>query len=120
MRTGLAAMRFGWVAYIIPFLFVLSPTLIMVGDARDIFLNVVTASFGVYVVSVATVGYYCRRLSVMRRCAIGLAGIASLVPDTVLGAGGWVDLGGIVASVILLGSEHLRQRHLRSAIGNRG
>ncbi len=32
MRTGYVAMRMGWVAYVIPFLFVLSPTLIMIGN----------------------------------------------------------------------------------------
>ena len=31
MRTGLAGVRFGWSAYIVPFLFVSSPTLLMQG-----------------------------------------------------------------------------------------
>ena len=32
MKTGFESMKMGWVAYIIPFLFVLSPTLILRGD----------------------------------------------------------------------------------------
>ena len=33
MATGWAAMRFGWSAYVIPVLFVFSPTLLLIGDA---------------------------------------------------------------------------------------
>ncbi|MHA1109434.1 MAG: TRAP transporter permease, partial [Alphaproteobacteria bacterium] len=33
LRTGFAAMRFGWLAFVIPFLFVASPTLLMEGSA---------------------------------------------------------------------------------------
>ncbi len=58
MRTGYAAMRMGWVAYVIPFLFVLSPTLIMVGTPWMIALNAATATVGVYIGSVAMTGYF--------------------------------------------------------------
>jgi TRAP-type uncharacterized transport system fused permease subunit len=36
MKTGWAAVRFGWVAYIIPFLFVRAPSLLMQGDVTTI------------------------------------------------------------------------------------
>jgi TRAP-type uncharacterized transport system fused permease subunit len=32
MRTGFTAMRFGWTAYIVPFLFIFSPALLLQGD----------------------------------------------------------------------------------------
>ena len=36
MRTAFAAVKFGWIAYLIPFLFVFSPNLIMQGATLDI------------------------------------------------------------------------------------
>jgi len=57
MQTAFAAMRFGWTAYIIPFLFVFSSALIMKGAWHDIVLAVVTAAFGVFAVSAGFAGY---------------------------------------------------------------
>ena len=47
MRTGFAAVRFGWSAYVVPFLFIAAPELLMIGDAWHIALAVVTALAGV-------------------------------------------------------------------------
>ena len=60
MRTGLAGVRFGWSAYIVPFLFVWSPTLLMQGSVFDVSLAFITAVLGIYLVSVAVVGYLLR------------------------------------------------------------
>ena len=38
MATALSAVRFGWPAYVVPFLFVLSPTLLMQGDTVSVLL----------------------------------------------------------------------------------
>ena len=50
---GLAAARFGWTAYIVPFLFVLSPTLLLIGRPMAIALAVLTALLGIWLVSIA-------------------------------------------------------------------
>ena len=56
MRTGLEAMKVGWVAYVIPFMFVFSPTLLMIGQPTAIIFDVVTAIVGVFLISVGGVG----------------------------------------------------------------
>ena len=58
--TGFAGVRFGWSAYIVPFLFVSSPTLLMQGPIPDVVLAVGTAIMGVYLVSVAVAGFMTR------------------------------------------------------------
>jgi len=63
MATGWAAMKFGWAAYVIPVLFVFSPTLIMIGEPVDITIAVITAAMGVWLVSAALAGYFSNRLS---------------------------------------------------------
>jgi TRAP transporter 4TM/12TM fusion protein len=110
MRTGYAAMRMGWVAYVIPFLFVLSPTLIAVGTPWMIVLNVATATVGVYVASVAMVGFFTRPLGAVTRILLGVGGLAAVFPDTAVGLHGVIDGAGIVLSAILLGREYLVAR----------
>ena len=46
MRTGFAACRFGWTAFIVPVLFVFSPSLLMVGEAGTIAWTFATFSAG--------------------------------------------------------------------------
>jgi TRAP-type uncharacterized transport system fused permease subunit len=98
-------MRMGWGAYVIPFLIVLSPTLIMVGMPWAIALNVVTATVGVFAGSVVLVGYFARPLTVVSRTLLGIGALAAVFPDTAIGAGGIIDLAGIVLVVAILGRE---------------
>jgi TRAP-type uncharacterized transport system fused permease subunit len=53
MRTGFAAMHFGRFAFIIPFMFVASPTLLMQCNPFIIVLDCVTDSIGTCLVSMA-------------------------------------------------------------------
>jgi TRAP transporter 4TM/12TM fusion protein len=92
MKTGFVAMRMGWVAYVIPFLFVLSPTI------------------GVYIVSVAMVGFFTRPLGVVTRILLALGGLAAVFPDTAIGASGTIDIAGIALSALVLGREYLATR----------
>jgi TRAP transporter 4TM/12TM fusion protein len=112
MKTGYVAMRMGWVAYVIPFLFVLSPTLLMIGPSWKIAQNVATATIGVYVVSVAMVGFFTRPLGAVTRVLLAIGGLAAVFPDTAIGAGGSVDILGLVLSAIILGREYLVTRQL--------
>jgi TRAP-type uncharacterized transport system fused permease subunit len=110
MKTGYVAMRMGWVAYVIPFLFVLSPTLLMVGAPWKIALNVASATIGVYIVSVAMVGFFTRPLGVVTRILLALGGLAAVFPDTAIGASGTIDIAGIALSILILGREYLATR----------
>jgi TRAP transporter 4TM/12TM fusion protein len=110
MATGFQAMRLGWVAYVIPFMFVLSPTLLMIGDPLHILLNIMTASFGVYIISVVFVGYFVRPLSLPVKAAMLLAGLMSIFPDTAIELGGVIDATGVVLGLLLLGWEYRSAR----------
>ncbi len=110
MKTGFVAMRMGWVAYVIPFLFALSPTLLMQGDPVNIAMNAVSATVGVYIASVAVTGFFTRPLSMPMRIVLALAGFAAVFPDSAIGAGGLVDLAGIVIGGGILVREHLAVR----------
>lgn len=110
MRTGYAAVKFGWMAYVIPFLFVLSPTLILQGAPEAIALAVVTALVGVWLVSVAVTGYATRPLGGAMRLAFAVSGFAALMPANAIAGGHWVDLAGVVAGIALTLREWLAGR----------
>ncbi|MEC7794370.1 MAG: TRAP transporter fused permease subunit [Pseudomonadota bacterium] len=86
MSTAWEAMRFGWTAYIVPFLFVFSPALLLIGEPGDIALAVSTAVIGVYAVSAAFVGWLRGPIATPLRLATGAAGVALMLPPGVGGA----------------------------------
>jgi TRAP transporter 4TM/12TM fusion protein len=102
MRTAFAACRFGWSAYIIPFLFVLSPELVLQGSVFGIALVVVTAIAGVWLVSVGSVGFLMRPLSVAVRVLFVAAGLGLLFPASAFEGALWSDLAGLALAVVLI------------------
>ena len=105
MKTGLAAVRFGWLAYLIPFLFVTSPSLLMVGEPVEIIGAFITAVFGIYLVSIGIMGYVVRPLGATVRLLFVAAGVLSIVPSDAFEAAILTDIAGILLGALLLGLE---------------
>jgi TRAP-type uncharacterized transport system fused permease subunit len=107
MRTGLEATRLGIVAYIVPFLFAFSPTLLLKGSPTDVSLAAVTAMVGTVLLAVALTGYLFREITEIRRALLGLAALALLFPH--VGPGilfSWVtNVAGIALAAAVLASE---------------
>lgn len=80
MKTGFAAVRFGWLAYVIPFLFVLSPSLLMRGDVSEILVTFFTAIAGVWLFSVGLIGFFVRPLGWPLRIGFLASGLFTLLP----------------------------------------
>jgi len=119
MRTGFAAMRFGWTAFIVPVLFVYSPSLLLIGDPVEIAVAVVTAMFGVWLISAATVGYFTRALPPLGRLLFVAAGAAALVPASAFPGGVLLDVVGVVGGVALIAYEYLVASRLRASAAPR-
>jgi TRAP transporter 4TM/12TM fusion protein len=105
MRTGLAGVRFGWSAYIVPFLFVWSPTLLMQGAAFDVIMAFGTAVMGIYLVSVGVVGFMVRPIAPLLRVAFAIAGLALMVPARAFDGAVWTDIAGFALGTALIASE---------------
>lgn len=110
MQTALLACRYGWPAFIVPFLFVLSPSLLLQGSVLEVAQAVVTAVAGVWLASAGFGGFFRRRLDLAGRIVLSVAGLALLVPANAFDGAIWVEIGGIVLA--LLGV-------LREAMGSR-
>jgi hypothetical protein len=74
-KTGWVAMAFGWTLFVIPFIFVYSPTLLMKGDPLFIFIDSLTAVAGVWFISAAVMGYSLRAMGWIDRLPHAIVGV---------------------------------------------
>ena len=105
MRTGWEACRFGWSAYVVPFLFVLSPTLLLIGPADAVALAIVTATLGIWLVSIGMIGYFMRPISAPMRAAFIASGLLALIPAGAFPGAAWTDIAGALIGAALMGRE---------------
>jgi TRAP transporter 4TM/12TM fusion protein len=115
MRTGFAAMRFGWIAYVIPFMFVFAPTLVMEGPAYAIILAAVTAMIGVWLVSIGIVGHLVRNINAFERILFIASGIALVTPADAFKGALATDIGGLILGAALVAREYMLKRQRRIA-----
>jgi TRAP transporter 4TM/12TM fusion protein len=119
METGWAAVRIGWVKFVLPFMFVLSPTLLMIGKPGAIIYDSLTALVGVYYVTVGIVGYFQRKLGPLPRIVMILAGAPALLPDSSIGLAvpGAVSAAGVLIGAAMLAAEYFNHRRSLPAHG---
>ena len=115
MSTGLEAVRFAWPAFLVPFLFVASPTLLMVGTPASIALDFATAALGIWLTTGAIVGFLLRPIGLAARVAFAVAGLSLLLPAQSFAHAGWVNLVAGLVAIVLLGWQFIFMRRLRAA-----
>ena len=80
MRTGYTAMRLGILAYIVPFVFVFSPALLMMDSVLKIVVAMLACLFGCLLVGAALTGFLFRELSLIKRILMALASLCLFIP----------------------------------------
>ncbi|MFN0302941.1 MAG: TRAP transporter permease [Burkholderiales bacterium] len=115
LATGWTAMRFGWTAYIVPFLFVYSPAMLMRGTWLEIVTVMTTCLAGVWFVSSAMTGYFVRVLPGPIRACFVLGGVLLLLPyqgaDWII----WANVAGALIGAVAFTVE-LKANRLANAI----
>ena len=76
MRTGMLAARLGIIAYIVPFVFIYNPGLLMLGPWHVVAINLVLTLLGIILISAAAVGFATHPLSPIKRLMCGSAALA--------------------------------------------
>ena len=110
METGATAVRLGWIAYVIPFVFVLSPALIGQGTALEIVSAAATAMIGVWIASCGLIGFMFSRLGAAERLLVFAAGILLLLPAHAIAYGVWINAAGLVLGGLIVGKDYLARR----------
>ncbi|MGH7301258.1 MAG: DUF3394 domain-containing protein, partial [Candidatus Rokuibacteriota bacterium] len=104
MRTGFLAFRLAIPGFILPYMFVHSPALILQDDWPHVLLAAVTAVAGVVLLTAALSGHLLARCTVPERALFFLAALALIKP-------GWVtDLLGLGLALLGLRSQLARRR----------
>jgi TRAP transporter 4TM/12TM fusion protein len=80
LQTGFTGVRLGIIAYVVPFVFALSPSLILIGSFEDILLHVITAFLGTIVLAVSFVGYLFDRLGPIKRIILAIGALLLISP----------------------------------------
>lgn len=110
MRTAVAACRFGWPAFIVPFLFVIAPSLLMKGSALQIILTFATAVAGIWLASGGFTGYLLNHMKPLTRAGYIVGGLALLMPSQAFDNAFMVEIAGGVLCFILLTIDYTTRR----------
>lgn len=93
--TSLEAMKIAWPAYIVPFLFLFAPALILQDTPLAVAWALASAVIGIFAVTAGIVGYLRTPVGPVIRSALVLGGILSLLPDGLFPGAIWTDIIGI-------------------------
>jgi TRAP transporter 4TM/12TM fusion protein len=76
-KTGVEAFRLGIAAFIVPFMFIYSPQLLMVGSFSEIAFAVTTAAIGIYLLAAAVQAWFAgRRANLISRLLLLVAAVS--------------------------------------------
>jgi TRAP-type uncharacterized transport system fused permease subunit len=106
--TGWIACVVGWSTFILPFLFVLTPSLLMDGSWIEIALNLARVTFGIWLGTIAAVGFGLSRVSVPGRVIYALISLAVVLPPEAFTGAIWINAAGVTAAIVALGIDWIR------------
>ncbi len=98
MTTGITALKLAVPGFLIPYFFVINPTLVGQGDILNIAIDMITAVIGVFFMDYAIEGFIKRRLNVVKRIMCAAAGILLIYPNYMISA---VGLGLAVVVIVI-------------------
>ncbi|MDE4086183.1 TRAP transporter permease [Planococcus maritimus] len=100
IRTGINAAKLAIAAFIIPYMFVLSPELLMIDTTwTQVIWVLITAITGMIAIGAGAIGYWYRKLRWWERIVAVATGLALIYPE------GFSDLIGAAVFIVLLGLQ---------------
>jgi TRAP-type uncharacterized transport system fused permease subunit len=113
IKTGIDSTKLAISAFIIPYMFVLSPELLLIDTTWTYVIWMsVTAFIGMIAVGAGTIGYWMRKLFWFERIVAIVGGILLIYPE------GISDIIGVVVFAVLLALQYMIKRpELTTAVG---
>ena len=97
LKTGINASKLAIAAFIIPYMFVLSPELLLInGVTVGLIFSLVTAIIGMVALSSALIGYLVAPLKIFERVILGLGGLMMIKPGLL------TDISGVIIFAAIL------------------
>jgi TRAP transporter 4TM/12TM fusion protein len=114
-KTGWASVAFGWSSFLLPFLFVYSPSLLFAAPVAEVAWDFSRTGLGISVGCMALVGYGFAPLSIVGRLLYGTLALAVLVLPYALPNIGWIESASAAICAAVLVKDYLRHRRSRAA-----
>jgi len=111
--TGWIACVVGWSTFILPFLFVLTPSLLMDGTWIQIVLNFSRVFFGIWLGTMAAVGFALAPLGRTGRLLYAVVSIAVVLPPESFQGALLINAAGITVAGILLALDFFRRKQAK-------
>jgi TRAP transporter 4TM/12TM fusion protein len=108
-QTGLAAFKLAIPGFLIPFIMVYNPALILEGSAWDVFWVTLTSALGVISLAASTTGFFFRRTGKWERGLLFLGAIFLIIPELITDAIGIVTIGAVLANQLRRPSDLVRR-----------
>ena len=96
MRTALEAVRIGWPAYLIPFIFIATPELLLNGSITAILVMFIKSLVGVAVITSGIVGFWKVKLELFERIFLIISGVIVLLPMSLSDEIVWLIFGAVL------------------------
>jgi TRAP transporter 4TM/12TM fusion protein len=103
MAVAWQAMRLGAVLFIVPFMFVYTPALLMIGTWPEMLLAGGTAALGIVCLAAGLQGWLCCRATLLDRALLLAAGFLFVLPRAA------ADVAGLVLLALVYGLQSLRR-----------
>lgn len=107
MKTGVTAVKLAIAAFLIPFVFVLEPSLLLQGTIAELIPALATLVLGMMVIAAGLAGYFFGRTSALERALLLIGGVLMVYPHVV------VSVAGLVLAVIAVVLQLIRRRGSR-------
>jgi TRAP-type uncharacterized transport system fused permease subunit len=104
ISTSMQAFLLGLAGFVVPYIIIYSPALILIGDVSSIVIVSITALLGVTSMAGALVGWFFRPLNWAWRLALLVGAIALIHPNPAFA------IGGIVPMLTIFGRSRIGQR----------
>ena len=112
--SGWAAMRIGAAGYIVPFMFVYEPALLLIGPWHVSLFAFVSAVIGVMTLAASLHGYLLAELKLWQRCVLFVAALLLIAPELIS------SLIGIVLLCAIGGMQLAKRRSAQAGAGSAG
>jgi len=103
-RTGYTAWRLALAGFILPYMFVYGPELLMVGSWSDIVLAFITSVVGVFLLAASIQGYFIKKANLWERIVLFAASLLLIKPGIL------TDIMGLIGAFLVLGAQVVRAR----------
>ncbi|KIH70555.1 TRAP transporter permease [Salinicoccus roseus] len=101
MKTGLTALKLGIAAFIVPFMFIYGPQLLLIGSISEIIIGVITAVIGIIGIGAATEGWLLKQVTLIERLLL-VAGSLMMVHPNV-----YIDIVGVILLVLVYAKQRV-------------